>query len=242
MRGAGAPDAAPQPRLRRPSLAHPGHAFAKTSLASTGLAVDIEGRRPGRRALRGGAAQSRTRRMGSVRPLGRTGRSPQRTHGHNRRERAGRTQGLHQDLRLPDERLRFPAHGRRAGARWIRADGCHRGRRSRAPQHLPHPREGRREDLFRARAHPRPEVGEGGAGQGSARRRDRLRGAGGRGRDHRARAGGRSRDRPADLSSAAGGARARRQGRARGRDRLRRRGQVRPPAEIRKRPPSPSAA
>ena len=34
-------------------------------------------------------------------------------------------------------------------------DGRHRGRRPHHPQHLPHPREGRRKGLFRARPHPR---------------------------------------------------------------------------------------
>ena len=36
-----------------------------------------------------------------------------------------------------------------------------RGRRPRHPQHLPHPREGGREGLFRARPHPRAQAGRG---------------------------------------------------------------------------------
>ncbi len=42
------------------------------------------------------------------------------------------------------------------------------GRRRRPPQHLPHPREGRREGLFRSRPHP---PGEGAAARARARRR-----------------------------------------------------------------------
>ncbi len=65
-------------------------------------------------------------------------------------------QGLRQDLWLPDERLRQPAHGRCAGRDGY-ARPTHRGRRPRPAQHLPHPREGGREGLFGARPHPQAE-------------------------------------------------------------------------------------
>ena len=103
-----------------------------------------------------------------------------------------------------------------------------RGRRPRHPQHLPHPREGGREGLFRARPDPRDE--------GSGRRRDgrdmtdrgrRLRRAGRRRGDHAPRAGGRSGGRAAELSPPAGADRARAGRRARRRHRISARGQVR---------------
>ena len=83
-------------------------------------------------------------------------------------------------------------------------------RRPRHPQHLPHPREGGREGLFRARPHARAE-GRARARAGPRRddRRRRLRRAGrGRG-DHAPRAGRRSGGRAAELSPPAGDARAR---------------------------------
>ena len=70
-----------------------------------------------------------------------------------------------------------------------------RRRRSRHPQHLPHPRKGGGESLFRARPRP-PHEGRGG-GQRPARhgRGRRLRRAGRRRGNHPPRAGGRSRGR-----------------------------------------------
>ena len=61
---------------------------------------------------------------------------------------------LRQDVRLSDERLRFRAHDGAAGPARLCRDAGDGGRRSDPPQHLPHPREGRREGLFRPRAHP----------------------------------------------------------------------------------------
>ena len=55
---------------------------------------------------------------------------------------ARRQKGLHQDLWLPDERLRFHAYERRAGSRWLCAHRHDGRRRSGAAEHMPHPREG----------------------------------------------------------------------------------------------------
>ncbi len=72
-------------------------------------------------------------------------------------EHAGRAQeGLRQVLWLPDERLRLPAYGGRAGPGGIRRDCGHGAGRPRCPQYLQHPRKGRRQGLFGTR--PRAEV------------------------------------------------------------------------------------
>jgi 1-acyl-sn-glycerol-3-phosphate acyltransferase len=64
---------------------------------------------------------------------------------------------VHQVVRLPDERLRFAAHGRRGGPGGLRGDGRHRGRRSHRRQHLPYSRARRRKDLLRTRQDSRTE-------------------------------------------------------------------------------------
>ena len=80
--------------------------------------------------------------------------------------RPGTEARLHQDLWLPDERLRFRKDGGRPGAGRL-CPGRHRGiRRSHPPQHLPHPREGGREGLFRARP---PAAAEGRRGAAAGR-------------------------------------------------------------------------
>ena len=71
----------------------------------------------------------------------------------------GFAQALRQILRLPDERLRFAAYGGHLGAGRLCRDRSARRRRSRHPQHLPHPREGGGKGLFRARPHARAERG-----------------------------------------------------------------------------------
>ena len=85
--------------------------------------------------------------------LGRRRRRAQHRHpDFHERNGPGTEARLHQDLWLPDERLRFRKDGGRAGAVGLRADANSRGiRRSDPAQHLPHPREGGREGLFRAR-------------------------------------------------------------------------------------------
>ena len=52
-----------------------------------------------------------------------------------------------------------------AGPARLCRDAGDGGRRSRRPQHLPHPREGRREGLFRPRPHPQAEGAARGAGK-----------------------------------------------------------------------------
>ena len=84
-----------------------------------------------------------------------------------------------------------------------------RGRRSRHPQHLPHPRKGGGEGLFRDRPHPRDERGRRARRPPHADRGRRLRRAGGRQRNHPPRGRGRSGRRLAELSPAAGHDRAR---------------------------------
>ena len=99
---------------------------------------------------------------------------------------------LHQDLWLPDERLRFRAYGGRAGAATAMRAAERAGRRRPGPpQHLPHPREGGREGLFRARPAARAEGAARGRGPRHEDRRRRLRRAG-RGRGDPARARRRS--------------------------------------------------
>jgi hypothetical protein len=71
---------------------------------------------------------------------------------------------LHQDLRLSDERLRQRAHGRCPAPAGLWADRPGRGRRSGGAQHLPHPRKGDREGLFRARPDQGSEGGKAAAG------------------------------------------------------------------------------
>ena len=83
----------------------------------------------------------------------RPGRARAKASRPDRHERS--PQGPYQVLRLPDERLRFASYGGHACARRLCRDRDARRRRSRHPQHLPHPREGGREGLFRARPHPR---------------------------------------------------------------------------------------
>ena len=86
--------------------------------------------------------------------------------------------GLHQDLWLPDERLRLAAHGRCAGRERLCRDRGDRRGRSGAPQHLPHPREGGGKGLFRARPHPPAEAGARARRPRNDDRRRRLRRAG----------------------------------------------------------------
>ena len=110
---------------------------------------------------------------------------------------------LRQDVWLPDERLRLRAHDGAARRRTAmpRPTAMEDGRRH-PPQHLPHPREGRREGLFRPRPHP---PGEGRArqrGQGHDRRGGRLRRPGRGRRDRAPRAGRRSGGRSAELPPA----------------------------------------
>ena len=102
-----------------------------------------------------------------------------------------------------------------------------RGCRPRHPQHLPYPREGGREGLFRARPHPPDQAGRGPRRPQRDGRGRRLRRAGRRRGDHAPRSGGRSRGRAAELSPAAGADRAGRAGRSGDRHRVPGRGQVR---------------
>ena len=114
----------------------------------------------------------------------------------------GRSQaGLHQDLRLPDERLRLRQDGRRAarGGR-LRADRQRRRRRPDPVQHLLGAREGAGEGVQRPRPRQAPE------GARHADRRRRLRREPGRRGDRRARALRRPRLRPADAAPPAGDA------------------------------------
>ena len=71
------------------------------------------------------------------------------------------SQALREILRLPDERLRLAAYGGHLGAGRLCRNRDGRRRRSHHPQHLPHPREGGGEGLFRARPHA-PLEGSGG--------------------------------------------------------------------------------
>ena len=66
-------------------------------------------------------------------------------------------QSLRQILWLPDECLRLASYGGHLGAGRLCRDRRRRRRRSRHPQHLPYPREGGREGLFRARPRARDE-------------------------------------------------------------------------------------
>ena len=114
-------------------------------------------------------------------------------------------------------------------ARGYSRNGRDRERRSRRPQHLPHPREGRREGLFGPRPHPRDQGGAAAGRQGNDRRGGGLRRAGRGRRDRAPRAGRRSGHRPAELSSAAASSIARhalREPRA-GRDGVSRGGEIR---------------
>ena len=104
----------------------------------------------------------------------------------------------------------FAAYGGHPGAGRLCRDRNARGRRSRHPQHLPHPREGGGEGLFRARPHAPLEGGRRRRGPQCYDRGGRLRRAGRRRGDHPPRAGRRSRRRIAELSPPAGPARARR--------------------------------
>ncbi len=93
--------------------------------------------------------------------------------------RSGWTEeGLRQDVWLPDERLRQRAMVEALAPSGYHRDRRYRGRRSGRPQHLPHPRKGRREGLFRPRPRARREGRAAGAGQVDACRGGRLRGAG----------------------------------------------------------------
>ncbi len=94
--------------------------------------------------------------------------------------------GLYQDLWLPDERLRFGAHGRARGAPRLCPLGDARRRRSRDPQHLPHSREGGGKGVFRTRRHPPSEEPEGTARRPDAGGGRRLRRPGRGRRDHAA--------------------------------------------------------
>ena len=147
--------------------------------------------------------------------------------GPSREQRAGgQAAGLHQDLRLPDERLRLGQDGRRAACRRrLRADRERRRGRPDPVQHLLGAREGAGEGVQR----PRP----GQAPEGARRvdRRRRLRRQPGRRGDHRARAVRRSRLRAADAAPPAGhgGAPEERRPGA-GRHQLSRDREVRPPA------------
>ena len=105
------------------------------------------------------------------------------------------------------------------------ATGDGGGRRPHPAQHLPHPREGGGEGLFRARAAAAAEGARPGLRIGVAGLRRAGRGGGDRGAGAGRRPGGRA----AGLPPAAGAAGAARGGRAAGRDRLSRGGQVRPP-------------
>ena len=96
------------------------------------------------------------------------------------------------------------------------ATGDGRGRRPDPAQHLPHPREGGGEGLFRARAAAAAE----GAQPGAADRGGGVRRAGRGGGDRGAGAGRRPRGRAAGLPPAAAAAGAARGGRAAGRDRV----------------------
>ena len=90
---------------------------------------------------------------------------------------------------------------RRSGLRRGRAG---RGRRSHRSQHLPHPRTGVREDLFRARQAARAQGGARAGGAADDAGRGRLRRPGRGGGDPAPPAGGRCRRRSAELSSPAG--------------------------------------
>ena len=98
--------------------------------------------------------------------------------------------------------------------------GDGRRRRSHHPQHLPYPREGGGEGLFRARPHAPLERGGGRGRPQRAHRGRRLRRAGRRRGDHPPGAGGRSRRRIAELPSPARSDRARRARRQRRRYRV----------------------
>ncbi len=110
-------------------------------------------------------------------------------------------QAPHQDLWLPDERLRFGADGRFVGAVGFRHQRHGRRRRSGDPQHLPRPGEGGGEGLFRSRSatacRRRPKRDGGGPNAGRGRG---LRRAGRGRRDPRAGTRGRHRAGAADLS------------------------------------------
>ena len=117
-----------------------------------------------------------------------------------------REESLRQILRLPDERLRRPAHGGRSCDRRLCRNGNARGGGSRHPQHLPHPREGRREGLFRARTRPRAEGRARRPGARDAGRRGGLRRPGGGRGDPSPRPLRGRRGRAAELSPPAGAA------------------------------------
>ncbi len=102
-----------------------------------------------------------------------------------------------------------------------------RGCGSRDPQHLPYPREGLREGLFRTRPAARRQGRSRAPGPRDAHRGRRLRRAGRGRRDHPPRADGRRRGRPAELSSSAAAIGARQKPWPRAGDRISGRGQVR---------------
>ncbi len=135
---------------------------------------------------------------------------------------------LHQDLRLPDERVRLGQDGRRAQCRRRPREDRHARRRGRHPvQHLLGAREGAGEGVLRPRPRARTEGSEPEPGD----RRGRLRGQPGRRGDRRARALRGRGVRPADPAPpAADDRRAPRQRPPAGRHQLPRDREVRPPA------------